>query len=155
VNSLVRRHRLEATGNGKARRFPLCTVLALQERLSRGRGIQTANYYLREMKAFCSWLIQDRRTSENPLTHMKGRNGEKDKRHDRRSLSLDELRLAFQTAQESSSIYRELAGWDRAMLYTVACATGFRASELAMLCPEHFDLESEPPTATLGAEYTK
>jgi hypothetical protein len=36
-----------------------------------------------------------------------------------------------------------------------ACGTGFRASELASLLPESFDLTAEPPTATVAAAYTK
>jgi hypothetical protein len=51
ANTLVRRHGLEATGNGQAHRFPRSTAVALQERLGRGAGIQTANYYLREIKS--------------------------------------------------------------------------------------------------------
>ncbi len=39
VPSLVRRHRLEATGNGKARRYPGATAAALRSLRTRGRSI--------------------------------------------------------------------------------------------------------------------
>ena len=155
VCTLVRRHGLEAAGKGKARRFPQATVLALQKRLGRGTGIQTMNYYLREIKAFCRWLVKDRRMAENPLTHMKGGNARQDRRHDRRPLSLDELRSVIQAARQSSRDFRGLAGVDRAVLYSVACASGFRASELASLFPEAFSLDGELPTVTLPAEHAK
>ncbi|MFO0803465.1 MAG: hypothetical protein U0791_10135, partial [Gemmataceae bacterium] len=41
------------------------------------------------------------------------------------------------------------------MLYRVAIGTGFRASELASLVPEFFELSEEPPAIVLPAEYTK
>lgn len=46
-------------------------------------------------------------------------------------------------------------GADRAILYGVACASGFRAGELASLCPSAFDLSADPPTVTLRAENAK
>src|SRR5206468_274878 len=95
VSSLVRFHRLETTDKGSARRFPRSTVLALQERLGRGMGIQTANYYLRDIQSFCRWLVQDRRTGDNPLIHLTGGNVRLDRRHDRRELEADELRLVL------------------------------------------------------------
>lgn len=41
------------------------------------------------------------------------------------------------------------------MLYALAMTTGFRASELASLVPASFDLEADPPTATVQAAYSK
>jgi integrase len=142
-------------GNGKARRFPRSTAVALQERLSRGAGIQTTNYYLREIKSFCGWLVKDRRMGDNPMTHLQGGNAKLDRRHDRRPLPLEDLRRVFQAAHESAHLFRGLTGRDRGMLYAVACVSGFRAEELARLRPSSFDLDGTPPTVTLGAEETK
>ena len=36
--------------------------------------IQTSNYYLRDLKSFCRWLVKDRRTGDNPLAHLSGMN---------------------------------------------------------------------------------
>src|SRR5262249_9171756 len=40
-------------------------------------------------------------------------------------------------------------------LYLTAMTTGYRAEELANLAPESFDLDGEPPSATLPARLTK
>src|SRR5690242_20691504 len=41
------------------------------------------------------------------------------------------------------------------MLYRTAVGTGFRASELAALVPDHFDLDATQPAVILPAEFTK
>jgi integrase len=155
VSALVRRHRLPATGNGKARRYPKATAEALRSMRSRGRSIKTSNLYLDSVKQFACWLVQDRRMPDNPLAHLSGGNVKLDRRHDRRPLSLEELRRVFRAAGESAQAFRGLAGPDRAVLYAVAAASGFRAEELASLCPPAFDLDADPPTVTLSAENAK
>jgi len=150
IRPLVRRHRLQADGNGKGRRFPRCTVLALQGRWQ-APGVQTANYYLREIKAFCHWLVKDRRMTDNPLAHLSGGNAKQDRRHDRLPLTPDELRAVIAAAAASGITFRELTGQDRAVLYATAAGTGFRASELASLTPNAFDLDCTPSTVMLAA----
>src|SRR5262249_53964895 len=61
VGAAVRRNRLEATGNGKKRRFPRSTVEALQDRFVRGASVQTTNDYLSALKSFGRWMVRDRR----------------------------------------------------------------------------------------------
>src|SRR5262249_20300690 len=61
----------------------------------------------------------------------------------------------LEVARGSSWSYRGLNGRDRFHLYLTASRTGFRAGELATLTVESFDLDSAPPTATLGAGDTK
>src|SRR5262249_56320351 len=51
--------------------------------------------------------------------------------------------------------YRGRTGWDGYHLYATACGTGFRASALASLTPESFDLDSEPATVSLAARRNK
>jgi integrase len=48
-----------------------------------------------------------------------------------------------------------MIGPDRAILYALALGTGFRADELRTLTPERFALDSDPPTVTADACYTK
>jgi Phage integrase family len=48
-----------------------------------------------------------------------------------------------------------MKGPDRAMLYAVAAYTGLRASELASLTPESFDLDGNHATVTVEAAYSK
>jgi integrase len=155
IPPLVRRHRLEAVGNGKARRYSKATAEILHSLRMRGRSIKTSNLYLDAVKQFTTWLVQNRRTADNPLTHLSGGNVKVDRRHDRRSLSLEELRSVLASARQSSREFRGLAGADREILYSMACASGLRAAELANLRPTAFDLDGDLPTVTLGAEHTK
>ncbi len=59
------------------------------------------------------------------------------------------------TAAESGPVVYKVPGLDRAWLYRVAAATGFRANELRSLTPESFDLDSDLPAVTVAAAYSK
>jgi len=155
VATAVRRHGLAADGAGKSRRFPRETVEALQERFAKGASIQTTNDYLSALKSFGRWLVKDRRTGENPFEHLSGGNARVDRRHDRRELTADELRRLLAATRASDRNYRGLTGEDRFHLYAVACGSGYRASGLASLTPESFDLDDETPTVTLSARRNK
>src|SRR5262245_8408997 len=146
VPPVVRRHRLQATGHGKARRYPRATVEALRDRLCRGAGTETTNQYLSHLKAFCNWLVKDRRLGASPVAHLEPGNVGVDRRHDRRELDADELRRLLTAARDSGRSFRGLCGRDRFHLYAAACGTGFRAGALARLTPERFDLAGDPPT---------
>lgn len=61
----------------------------------------------------------------------------------------------LEAARASEVITMGLTGEDRFHLYLTAAGTGFRASELASLTPESFDLDADPPTVTVDAAYTK
>lgn len=155
VHPLVKRHGLAAEGNGKARRFPRATVEALRDRLNRGRGTQTANYYLREIKAFCRWMTEEGRLAKNPLAKMRPNNAQLDRRHDRRNLTAEELPRLLDATRASCQTFEGLNPEERHMLYLMASATGFRAKELASLIPERTDLDATPPTVTLPARVDK
>lgn len=151
----MQRHHLTATGNGRARRFPRATVEVLQERLPQGVSVETTNQYQMQVKAFCNWLVKDRRLAESPLRHLEPGNVGVDRRHDRRELTADELTRLLTAARNSERTFRGLTGTDRYHLYALACGTGFRASSLASLTRESFDFAGESPTVTLGARYVK
>jgi excisionase family DNA binding protein len=155
VRDAVKRHRLEATGQGKARRFPRATVEALLDRQGQGTGAQTRNYYRAHLRTFGNWLVKDRRIGENPFRHLEAENTTTDRRHDRRELAADELCCVLASARNSPRPFRGLAGTDRFHLYATACGTGFRASALASLTPESFDLAGDLPTVTLAARHAK
>ncbi|MHB1426585.1 MAG: helix-turn-helix domain-containing protein [Gemmataceae bacterium] len=155
VGTAVRRHHLDAEGAGKPRRFPRATVEALQERFAKGASIQTTNDYLSALKSFGRWLVKDRRMGENPFEHLSGGNARVDRRHDRRELIADELRQLLAATRASTRTFRGLSGEDRFHLYAVACGSGYRASGLASLTPESFDLDGETPTVTLSARRNK
>ena len=128
---------------------------ALRACQERGRSVQTSNFYLQAAKQFGRWLVSDRRTGENPLDHLDAANVQTDRRHDRRELEADELRRLLTVTRQSARSFRGLSGPDRFHLYAAACATGFRASALAFLLPENFDLTEDAPIITLAARHAK
>ena len=120
-------------------------------------GIQTSNYYLRDMKAFCRWLVKDRRTGENPLAHLSGMNANTESHRERRALPPEDFCKLIQAARLGGTSLLpglRLPGPDRAMLYVVAAYVGFRASELASLTPESFSL-GDKLGVTVEAAYSK
>ncbi|GAB4150037.1 MAG: hypothetical protein Tsb009_24610 [Planctomycetaceae bacterium] len=61
----------------------------------------------------------------------------------------------IETTAKSDQVFRGLKGIDRAVLYLTAAHTGLRARELASLCVDDVALETEPPTMTVKAGYSK
>lgn len=99
--------------------------------------------------------MKNRRRGENPFRHLEAENTTTDRRHDRLEVSADELCRVLGSASNSLRSFRGLAGPDRFVLYATACGTGFRASALASLTPESFDLAGDLPTVTLAARHAK
>ncbi len=120
-----------------------------------GRSIQTSNYYLREVRALCLWLVRNRRMTINPLAHLQPGNAKTDPRHHRRPLACNELAGVIAAAESNRKLFRNLTGPERAMLYRLASGSGFRAGELASLTPSSFDLAGDCPTVTLAAKSAK
>ena len=119
-----------------------------------GAALRTVHHYVRQFKAFSHWLCRDGRIREDSLAHVSPPNTEPDRRHDRRALTPEELSRLIQSA-ESGPVLWKLSGADRAVLYLVAIGTGFRRNELRSLKPEAFALDTEPPTITVAAAYSK
>jgi integrase len=80
---------------------------------------------------------------------------EADRKRRRRPLNDEELVLLLAAARKSPEPFMGLSGPDRAMLYLVAVNTGLRASELASLTPESFELGAAQPVVRCHAGYTK
>jgi integrase len=152
---LLRRERLAVEGNGKARRYPRATVEAVQDHLCRGIGVSTSNGYLTAIKGFSRWLFKNERTERDRLVSLKRLNAKTDLRHERRALIEVELQAVLMAAGRSAADFLGLTGLERLMIYATAMVTGFRASELASLDPSSFDLDADPPTATVKAAYSK
>lgn len=155
IGPLVRRWGLAANGNGKKRRYPRDTFLALAERLARAPGPATINHYVRSLRGFTRWLVRDRRLGDDPLAALTAVRAAVDVRRGRRELTAEELAALLSAAGKSERPFRGLTGWDRFHLYATACGTGFRTSALASLTPESFDLDAEPPVVTLAARRNK
>ena len=121
---------------------------------SEGLSKQTSNHYLRAIKQFARWLVRSGRVNKNPLVDIPMLNTRTDRRHDRRALTTDEfLRLIDATKQ--GSMIESISGSDRAMMYLLSIWTGYRKGEIGSLTESSFDLESNPPTVTVQADYSK
>jgi integrase len=151
LSKLMSHHRVEATGNGRKRRYPRTTLERLANIKSRGRGARTINFHLASIKQFYQWMEVNSRIDKNPLNSLKGGNVETDPRHKRRAATEDELQRLLMVTYESKAIYRDMTGYERGMLYLTASITGFRAEELSTLRTGDFGLTQEPPVVVLAA----
>jgi integrase len=125
---------------------------ALATLRAEGLALGTLNHYRTAILGFATWCCDTHRTRENHLRGVTGFNAKEDRRHDRRTLSLDELRRLIDTA-ERGPVVMGMSGPDRAMCYRVAVATVLRYSELSAIMPESFDWEAS--SVTVAAGYTK
>jgi len=123
------------------------------ETVVRGMSAASYNYYQRDAKSFCKWMVRDGRASESALTHLQGVNVRTDRRHDRRALSPDELRRLLDSTAGAPERFG-MSGADRALLYRLAVETGLRAGELRSLTRGSFHLGDEP-SVTIAAAYAK
>src|SRR5262249_43124717 len=102
-----------------------------------GRALATLNHHRSAARAFFRWAREDGRLQDDPLAGVTGYNAAADRRHDRRTLSLDELRRLIGAA-EAGPPYRAMSGPRRALCYRLAVATGLRYSEIRSVRPESF-----------------
>ncbi len=126
----------------------------LADRRRAGLSIRSSNFYLQAVKQFCRWLVADGRTAENPLAYLQGQNVKTDLRHERRALSGDEQNRLI-TAARSGGDHSGMTAEARAMLYTTDAETGLRASELASLTWDSFNLTGSEPSVRVLAAYSK
>jgi integrase len=75
--------------------------------------------------------------------------------HARRKATPEQLATILDAALNSERPFKRMNGADRYALYLTAFSTGFRASELASLTPESFDLFADPPAVSLGGRSAK
>jgi integrase/recombinase XerD len=140
---------------------------ALGRLKARGRSARTCNHALGAARAFCGWLADGNRIAEVPrgLASIPRYNEEADRRRVRRALSRAEMGRLLAAAEQgqdvacwprrSKTLAVAVPGPERAALYRVAMATGFRDRELRSLAPEAFALDGDDPTVTVAAAYSK
>jgi integrase len=133
---------------------PSAVARALAMLKDQDLSARTLNAHATAIKAFSRWLWRDGRSLDDPLASVGKVNEATDRRLVRRPLSDDELRMLINSTR-SAPPWRGITGLDRATLYTIGAATGFRRSELASLRPDSFRLDAEPPTIVCEAAYTK
>jgi len=116
-------------------------------RVPRPIGATTSNQLLTAAKSFCKWMVDSLLASESPLRGLKPLNAKLDRRHERRALTVDELRALLTTTVREPERYG-MSGMERATLYRLAVETGLRASEVASLTVASFrGLASDSPEA--------
>ena len=86
-------------------------------------SLQSCNHYLRSLKAFSRWLVNNQRLNRDPLSSISLFNARTDRRHDRRALTMDEFMLMLEAARTGPPV-EGLRGMDRAMLYLLYPFTG-------------------------------
>jgi integrase len=128
--------------------------LAEKRQTEKRFSAQTRNFYRDCFSSFCQWLSTYGRLQENPVRSLKRIKVETDRRHDRRALQSEEFERLIWAAETGWGV-EGVRGPDRAMLYVLACWTGYRRGELASLTVNSIDLKSELPTVRVGAEYSK
>ena len=125
---------------------------ALATLKAEGLSLATCNHYRTAIKGFAAWCDDTHRTRENHLRGVTGFNAKEDRRHDRRTVSLEDLRRLMDVTQSGGSAMG-LTGPERALCYRLAVATGLRYSEIASILPESFNWTV--PSVTVAAGYTK
>lgn len=128
-----------------------------------GLSARTCNHALNAVKAFAWWLEESNRVARIPrgLASLAKFNERADRRVVRRALTQDDLDRLVEAAENGEPIRvsrigyqfeeRWMTGTDRAMLYRLAMATGFRANEIRLLRVEHLRLDGDDPAIVLPA----
>jgi integrase len=117
-----------------------------------GRSLGTCNHYRTAIKAFAKWCHDTHRSKQDALRGVQGFNAKEDRRHDRRTISLEELQHLIVVAERGPEVMG-LTGPVRAICYRLAVATGLRYSEIASIKAESFDWKA--PSVSVKAAYTK
>jgi len=115
-----------------------------------GRGLQTLNHHRAAVRSFVIWARKDGRLRDDPLLGVSGFNAAEDRRHDRRTLSVEELRRIIEAAEHGPA-FKSMTGPARALCYRLAVASGLRFTELLSLTPGSFGGQ----TVTIKAAYAK
>jgi len=127
---------------------------ALKALRDQGLSLGTVNSHRTSIRGFSSWLWKSGRLASNPLIGVSGFNAREDRRHDRRTLGIDELRRLIEAARNGPT-WRSMTGPARALVYRLAVASGLRYSEIQSIRPESLDLSADQPTVRVEAGYTK
>lgn len=130
------------------------SALKALQRVQAERSAQTRNHYLRHLKQFLTWCVNEDRLSRSPVSGMAPVNVEVDQRHPRRSPGEGEVGRLMAYLEGPAAVVRcRMPGPQRALGYRVCMATGFRADELRSLSRESFDLDAA--NVTVRAAHSK
>ena len=117
-------------------------------------SVSSIAHHVRAVKMFNRWLLLNKRTRDDALISVKvGATIERsDRKMIRMEISQDHFNTLIEYTRNAPTAY-DMPGGERAMLYTLAAATGFRQRELRSLTPASFNLDDA--TVTVTAAYSK
>jgi integrase len=122
----------------------------------RCRSQKTANDWLKGPVQMARFLCRPRggQYRENPLAGVELYKITEKPRHPRRAMTKDEfLRLIRRTKRGGR--WRRLSAADRVAMYELKFFCGLRTPEITSLTCESFSLDTNPPTVTVAAAYSK
>lgn len=102
---------------------------------------RTRHHIATSCKQFTRWLVQDGRTSQNPLERMKL--PKVIEKQERGAFTAQEIAFLLQATRQAPCIYG-LTGTERALLYQLAVETGLRVNELRHLTKDCFIFDDNP-----------
>jgi integrase len=142
---LARRRLIRLFGIAGVATLREINAVVIQSALARlrteGRGLKTLNHYGDTAKMFVAWCIDDGRMATNPLATLKRYKADKDVRHERRSISIEEFNRLLEAAR-SGEKYGRMTGPLRELCYRFAFTTGLRFGEIKALKPDWFDWQT-------------
>ncbi len=124
----------------------------LKDLRDKGISYRRSNGYLTAIKSFCEWMVKSGYVSASPLKHLTKLNTELDRRRERRAATPEEMRKLLMTTAAGPERYG-LSGYERALFYKLAVATGLRKNELRTLKVSAFDFDNL--TLTVETCYSK
>ena len=124
-------------------------------KLKRNREIsqRTFNFRLKAAKAFCRWMVQDRRADESPISHLKPIQIT-EREVIRRALEQEDLIRLLETTAKGPVRFG-MTGYERYLLYRFAAETGLRANEIRSLTIADYDFENLTVTVKAGSSKHK
>ncbi len=117
-------------------------------------SVSSIAHHVRAVKMFSRWLLLNKRTRDDALMSVKvgGTIERSDRKMIRMEISQEHFNALIEYARKAPAAYG-MPGSERAVLYTLASATGFRQRELRSLTPASFNLDD--CTVTVAAAYSK
>jgi len=109
---------------------------------------KTQGYYLKAVKQFYRWMVQDQRSEQSPVEHLQAKKSTSKKRQ-----ALEPKQVSMLKSTNAAETIYNMGGHERALMYRLAIETGLRASEIKSLKTNNFDFHNN--TVTVEAAYTK
>jgi integrase len=130
---------------------------AIRRLMDEGLGQQTANHVIQSCKQFSRWLWKHHRAKTHALDDLK-KYALTDIRRQRTNIAWSDVVRMIQHVEGDKTAFAgrfKIPSADRAMMYRVAAATGFRRGALRSLVPESFNLSIGEATVTVLPGYSK